>query len=139
MNSGRQARGPLYAYVGGGSSIFVCDAGWVSSVRVFAGLVPRSSGSFRWSPSALIVGGMVVAAGGTSPISAIQFVSVVSTCLCLQFIKLSTPRDKMATSQLRSLDPFLVNGYTVEKSAAPDARSLQDPAKDPRLKVSGRR
>ena len=80
MNSGRQARGPLYAYVGGGSSIFVCDAGWVSSVRVFAGLVPRSSGSFRWSPSALIVGGMVVAAGGTSPISAIQFVSVVFTC-----------------------------------------------------------
>ena len=138
MNSGRQARGPLYAYVGGGSSIFVCDAGWVSSVRVFAGLVPRSSGSFRWSPSALIVGGMVVAAGGTSPISAIQFVSVVSTCLCLQFIKLSTPRDKMATSRL---DHSTLFGEWLHgrKSAAPEARSLQDPAKDPCLKMSGRR
>ena len=35
---------------------------------------------------------------------------------------------------------FVLQTHLIElKSAAPDAQSLQDPAKDPRLKVSGRR
>ena len=35
--------------------------------------------------------------------------------------------------------PFLCNKARRRLSAAPDARSLQVPAKDPRLKTSGRR
>ena len=36
--------------------------------------------------------------------------------------------------------PLLLGGRQHHRSsAAPDAQSLQDPAKDPRLKVSGRR
>ena len=103
----------------------------------FLGWFPGCFGSFRCLPlSAFGVGEWSVLLGGTSPISAIQFVSVVFTCSCLQFIKLSTPRDKMATSQL---DHSTLFGEWLHrrKSAAPDARSLQDPAKDPRLKMSG--
>ena len=59
--------------------LFLCDAGLFLSEGVFAGLVPRSSGCVRCLPSAFGVGGTVGAAGGTSPISAIQFVSVVFT------------------------------------------------------------